>query len=265
MSGLTTQLDALARSVPPSPAFAEGVLRHLPAGPAARGRTRVSRRWLLCAAVPVAACALAGIGLWGGLLMAAPVAFAEVAKTIRHTHSVTLTLVTDGQKGHVTEKEGAGSRVEMPGGVTYLYDAKAGLSVTVDEGRRLWVITAAKRPIDVYDWLKKLGGVDATRIGESAIGGKKVVVFRADLPLPAPGELLARTTFWVDPETRLPVRVEQEPLNPAPGAGVPRKVVLEDIRFDTVVDDSAFNATAPAGFQVRDNRSTPTTRTKVGP
>ena len=72
-------------------------------------------------------------------------------------------------------------------------------------------------------------------LGEEFIDGKIVYGFRAKHPK-------VNITIWVDPETALPVRLEQE-------AGQMR-IICKDMLFDVPIDESFFSMEAPEGYKV---------------
>lgn len=72
-------------------------------------------------------------------------------------------------------------------------------------------------------------------LGSSVIDGHSVVGFRSVLP----GD---EFTFWVDPATELPVRVEV--LNVVGG----RRFVMTDFDFETPMDESGFSTDIPSGY-----------------
>lgn len=84
------------------------------------------------------------------------------------------------------------------------------------------------------------GGKDAKPAGEKEIGGVR-----------APGYLVERfgseLTIWINPETRLPLRVES--VSKAQGKEI--RSILTDFRIDAEIDDALFALDPPEGYAVR--------------
>lgn len=256
MTPLVQQLEDLGRAQPNAPDFSRGVMRRLSAPQRSRReRLLVDRRWLIGTAGLAAASATLVVALWYAIFTSAPVAFAQVTRNVRNTHTVSLILEMGQQRDRFISKEGVGTRYESgDGSMVWITNRKAKAALIYYPAQRVAVITRLANRTDAYKWLKGLEGTRPTSIGKGIVNGKEALGFRADLPLPGAPDVLAHTTLWVDPATRLPVQVEQEPLKPAPAVGIPKKVVIRDIRFDTPLKDEQFDVSAPAGYTVQDNR-----------
>lgn len=256
MTPLVQQLEDLGRAQPDAPDFSRGVMRRLSAPQRSRRqRSLVNRRWLIGTAGLAAASVAVVVALWYAIFTSGAVAFAQVTRNVRNTHTVSLILEMGQQRDRFMSKEGVGTRYESgDGSMVWITNRKAKAALIYYPAHRVAVITRLAHPTDAYEWLKGLEGTKPASIGKGVVNGKEAMGFRADLPLPGAPDVLAHTTLWVDPATRLPVEVEQEPLKPAPAVGIPKKVVIRDIQFDTPLKDEQFDLTAPPGYTVQDNR-----------
>jgi len=70
-------------------------------------------------------------------------------------------------------------------------------------------------------------------LGERDIGGQRLIGFRATHPK-------AEIIIWADPQTALPVRIEQ--------MGGQMKVICKNVMFDVPMDDTLFSMNVPEGY-----------------
>jgi outer membrane lipoprotein-sorting protein len=90
---------------------------------------------------------------------------------------------------------------------------------------------------DIFAMAAMAQGPDGQELGAREVSGIQALGFR---------ELSLGTecTYWVDPETRLPVRIEI--LKTRNG----RKIVMSDFEYNVDVDPAFFDTTAPEGYTV---------------
>jgi hypothetical protein len=74
------------------------------------------------------------------------------------------------------------------------------------------------------------------KLGERDIAGQKLIGFRAKHPK-------AEITIWADPETALPVRIEQNEGQ--------MNVICKNIQFDLAMEESLFSMDVPEGYKLQ--------------
>lgn len=92
--------------------------------------------------------------------------------------------------------------------------------------------------------LRRLTEVDAKLVGEKAIGGIQARGYLVN-------NLGMEMTIWIDPATRLPVRLESS--NRIQGQEY--RFTASDFRIDPEIDDALFRTDPPAGYAVRKGES----------
>jgi hypothetical protein len=83
------------------------------------------------------------------------------------------------------------------------------------------------------------------RLADKNIAGKRALGFLVRL---GEGRYRQEATVWVDPETRLPVRLEMAGKD---DQGREARQVLDDILFDRPLDAALFSLTPPAGYKTQ--------------
>lgn len=114
------------------------------------------------------------------------------------------------------------------------------LELFPEEKRAVETTLASRGPTKDPDLLRMAVDLqDGTEddLGVRQFEGRKARGFRAARP----GNDL---TFWVDPETELPTRVE------IVHTGTGRKIIMSEFEFDVDFDESLFSTTAPEGYTV---------------
>jgi hypothetical protein len=108
-----------------------------------------------------------------------------------------------------------------------------------------------KREVDLYREVRDLPLDQAHPLpdrildGQRLLGLETILVDRAD-----DGVITMTRQFWVDPDTKLPVRIESSHRTTRPDHG--ETDWLEDqFVFDAPLDESLFSADPPAGFRQR--------------
>ena len=86
---------------------------------------------------------------------------------------------------------------------------------------------------NVITELQDSPGFVVEELGEQEIQGRRVIGFRATHPK-------VEVTIWADPETALPVRIEQ--------VGGQMKVICKNLMFDVPMDESLFSMDVPEGY-----------------
>ncbi|MEN6450782.1 MAG: hypothetical protein ABFC96_09840, partial [Thermoguttaceae bacterium] len=206
------------------------------------------------------ACATAGIIAvvgWFLLLGSSPqISLAQVLDRVAKTRSVTFKescATIPGQPAGVVRGSILADglvRMDMPDGYFTVMDTKSGTALCVSPKEKTARIMMGIRtpPINIYEMLRNIISDKSPRLPDEMIEGRKANVFRVEpneevrkqshgLPCPA-------MKVWVDPSTKLPIRMEpivQDPKDP---------MVMYDFVFDKPLDRSLFSLTPPAGYKV---------------
>ena len=118
--------------------------------------------------------------------------------------------------------------------------AKA-LELYPEEKRAVETTVLGKVPANDPDILRRASDAQnrfGEDLGEQEIDGRMARGFR----VPEPHN---DWTFWIDPETELPIRIELVQTQ----AG--RKLIWSEFEFDVDFDESLFSTTAPEGYTVQ--------------
>jgi outer membrane lipoprotein-sorting protein len=126
-----------------------------------------------------------------------------------------------------------------------ILDTARGRMVVLDTAKKsAMVMENAKPPEDfaakTVEHLRNLPGKDAKPVGRERIGNVEAEGFRVE-------EKGGTTVAWVDPKTRLPIRIDvtNTYLNK------PVHATLTDFQLDPPLDDSLFRAEPPEGYSVQ--------------
>jgi len=104
---------------------------------------------------------------------------------------------------------------------------------------------------DLYTVIREVAENPIEQLGTKQIDGRTLIGYVGSLKEKQPNGVgtTRPVRVWVDPKTKLPVRLEfvDSIKNQVVGA-------LFDLRFDEPIDDALFAMTVPDGFRVNDNR-----------
>lgn len=206
------------------------------------------------AAAAVAAAALVNVVVWFFGLAQPSVAFADVLEKLKQTRTLSARLDSENR----LLMKGSVMRLESDDGYM-IWNQQTGRQLSVDfEKRQVSLLQMAEAPFDLYSWLRDYEADSAQFIGEKQLAGQRVVGFRITRPPTAfNGTLL--WTFWVDPATELPVRIDIEGQAPQDSGQI------TDLRFDVPLADDLFEMTTPEGYAVIDLGGTSTTQLATPP
>ena len=199
------------------------------------------------------------VAMWVVLGRGASMAFADVLQQIREIHTVkykqTITSSMTGDAlststSEVLVADRYRSRSTLSNGdVIMITDSTPG-------NDRLLMLNAQKRTAllvrrtgreesekpNLLDRVLKLDEKRAKAIGQKEIDGHLADGFRVDTDD-------QNNTFWIDPQTRLPVRVE---IASIPGWTPSRHIVMTDFQWNVPVDASLVSTTPPPGYEQND-------------
>lgn len=217
----------------------------MPAPP--RRRTRSVIRYAIWSA------ALLFLAMIGGWLLAPPrLAFADVTDKVARTHSVSLTVTTEIDGKSRIEKGFALSdgriRMESPDGNYTIIDpnSRRSLAVNPKEKRALLIRGYHNRlPPNIYEVFRGIRKEEVRKLPAETVDGKSVEVFLAKLKSP---ESEQEVKVFVDPKTRLPMRLEMSHQNEKTKK-LERSVI--DLAFDRPIDEALFSTEPPARYAVQ--------------
>lgn len=197
-----------------------------------------------------------GILVWAVLALLGPwatVSYGAVADQIRAARTIQyhVTATANGvaapeAASKVYMKEPGHLRIESAA-ATIITDAAAEQTLSLDprtQSAHLVTIKAGAPvphggPFDSVESFKKLAEAKGEPIADRKIGDVNAKGFELHVND-------QNLSMWVDPKTRLPLRIESSAL----AGGQQVQVVLSDFVFDQPLDDALFNVTPPPGFTV---------------
>jgi hypothetical protein len=198
-----------------------------------------------------------GLSIWllVALFGATPsVSYAEVAQEIRAARTLTYTVTTDVEGISMVMKQlvrGSVIRTEMPMGQVIISETDGAnmKSLTLDNLSQTARVMNFKRdgantpalqanPANAAEGFRALADQQGEPIADREINGIKAKGFQTKGMFPA--------SIWVDPVTKLPLRVEYH----VTVAGKPASIVMSGFVFDPPLDESQFSLVPPAGYKV---------------
>lgn len=129
-----------------------------------------------------------------------------------------------------------------------MMDFSSQVTIELESGKTSEAPITPTPAVDLLANIREIPPEATTRLPERNIGGKQVVGFFSRQSKPtAGGTVTWERTYWVDPETRLPVRIEVSHY------GTDSRIagsewVLSGFVFDEDIPESEFNTELPAGY-----------------
>jgi outer membrane lipoprotein-sorting protein len=198
-----------------------------------------------------AAACLVGLLVWLSLSGSwESIAFADVQEKLERTQNVTLKVSLKGegpeQFTQVTTTRSGMMRVETSNGdIIGIVNPKQrrSLELKVKEKKAVLKTHFSSRQTSLFQKLRSVHEDPIKRLPDREVDGKRAIGFLVvleDTEFPSGTE----ASVWVDPHTRLPVRLEMAE------AGGKDTIIMEEIVFDCQLDNSLFDTTPPAGYTV---------------
>ena len=208
----------------------------------------------------IAAAALVAVG---GLFYVAffpspeATAFTEVAQKLRDAHTLTYRGIVESPElktrmtMRVLVKEPGHFRAELDGGMISIVDGRQGKQLTLDPATKTALLLEGKAPkappgpaaaVGLVDHLRQLTEGDAKPVGDQAIGK-----IRARGYLVKNKKFGTAMTVWIDPGTRLPIRIESSDRI----QGKEYRTTMSDFQIDPPIDDALFRVAPPPGYVLR--------------
>ncbi len=187
-------------------------------------------------------------------------AFAKVVEEVQQTRSLSFR----------TKSQGPGSPVEdemrlviLPNGKIRsdnskgysIQDIKARKMITVErESKTVHILEGFSPPgpsvgdLNLYEMIKNIRKDAVKRLPDEEIDGRNAIVFRVDVKELPKSSKTAAWKVWIDPSTKLPIRLE---VTAEDENGKPVRCVMYDIEFDRPFDPSLFSFKPPEGYSAQ--------------
>lgn len=214
-------------------------------------KSRISK---LAAAAAIVIAVLLGLQFFGGPF-GSSVTWADVIEPIFNADTAVLEIIIGAEEDDtpVIHDMVMGSRIRRT-----LSNVDGVVSVIDLETSRILSLTEEKRKAEYIDleglpsipnYMEQLRNVitmleespdfNVEELGEQQIDGRTVIGFRATHPK-------VEITIWADPDTALPVRIEQ--------SGGQMQIICQNLEFDVPMDDSLFSMDVPEGYTVEETQ-----------
>ena len=181
----------------------------------------------------------------------ATVTFADVIEPILNAQTAEFDIIMgEDEQGPVIHDMVKGSRIRrtmsnMEDDIIII-DLEAGRILTINISKKEAAYVDLKGLPSIPNYMEVLKNLIAMlqespdftveELGEQEIQGRSLIGFRANHPR-------AEITIWADPQTALPIQIEQ--IEPQ------LKVVCKNMEFDRQMDDALFSMDVPDGFQLQ--------------
>ncbi len=124
------------------------------------------------------------------------------------------------------------------------------VSISPDNGSISTSKPAPAPEVDFYKRIREFPADQAKRLPPKEVDGKEAVGFRTVETTKRKQGLDTWTrTYWIDPDSSLPTRIEVDFASTAPNRGH-TKWVLSNIVFDNPIDESLLSTDPPEGYKV---------------
>ena len=200
---------------------------------------------------------IGGIGIFSLMNQNSPLAFADVVQPILEARNAVFKIkigdspviedrILDNRISRTLETvPWARSVIDLQAGQILSLDSRKNQAVYMDleglpEGQALTGVgnnSYLDLLRNLIQMLQDSGEFNIEQLGLQVFDGRELQGFRADHPL-------VSLTIWADPETSMPVRVEQTESQ--------MTIVCFDMKFDVEMDASLFSMEAPEGYTVQE-------------
>jgi outer membrane lipoprotein-sorting protein len=217
-----------------------------------------NRRNPMLRRITVLASATAGVAAVVALFVlfnsAARLSFAQVTDTVARTRSIIFKMTTQipgrpEEVLHMTFLADGRSRVDMADGHYTVMDLKGTALIVAPREKKVTIMRGLYVPsgVNPYELFRNPTSQKSVPLPDETLDGRKANVFRVELGDEARKEARGAAEpmkVWVDPKTKLPVRME--PLHQPDK----QRMVIDGIQFDQPVDESLLSVDPPKGYTV---------------
>ena len=179
------------------------------------------------------------------------IAFADVMQQVNQTKSFQATIIQTGdgreprQSARLSDK-GSRGRIDTDDGLIIIDDDKTADIITLDT--KAHVACRSTEPnsanLDLYAELRQIASQIPKSIGKKDFNGQSLNGFSGTITLM--GKKGVSATVWVDPQSKLPARIEVSLKQDGPPM-----TVINNLKFDVPLDDSMFDMAVPQGYELR--------------
>lgn len=209
--------------------------------------------------------------IWQPSEAGANVSFAEVQESVKSTKTLTYreTTITNGSDSR--EEQTETEEISLLAPSTVRFDKANGAYSLLDIGERrtLYVdpekqqvtlfegmgqITAEMQKMNLYDFFRGIQARAVSNLPAKTLDGKQCPGFlvKHEVEHPWSEESLAiELSVWVDPNNKLPVRIEEHRRYKEDGQEISVQVVRDQFVFDAPLDPKLFSFDPPEGYQVQ--------------
>jgi outer membrane lipoprotein-sorting protein len=185
------------------------------------------------------------------------IAFAQVIEKLQKSQSVAfkysisgINVPAEGELRGIVLPDGK-MRLESPQGSGYMIqDSKARKSLIIDKQRKTAQVLEGYIPpmaSHLYDMIHKVQSNVVKQLPDDEINGQKTLVFQVEYQERNGGKTPMRV--WVDPKTKLPVRMVYDNAGQGEKSGQNIKITIDDIVCDQPFDPSLFSFDVPKGYK----------------
>ncbi|HUG18377.1 MAG TPA: hypothetical protein VMM56_05330, partial [Planctomycetaceae bacterium] len=257
------------RTVPPIPAFNVELPARVVEHRSLLRRTPMLVRIAVSLAAVVMLVTFAVI--WQPSEAGANVSFAEVQERVEKTKTLTYreTTITNGTDSR--EEQTETEKISLLAPSTVRFDKANGAYSLLDIGERrsLYVdpekkqvtlfegmgqITAEMQKMNLYDFLRGIQARAVSNLPAKSLDGKQCPGFLVQHEVAHPWseeKLAIELSVWVDPESKLPVRIEEHRRYKEDDQEISAQVVMDQFVFDAPLDQKLFSFDPPEGYKVQ--------------
>lgn len=268
---LEDQLRGLSDDLTSRGSVAPRVMREVRGQLAASGSIPASkrkRRWAVppapryTAAMIVISIFVVGVVVWMRAgVPATALAFAEVQEAVRNVKTAVVVVEYPDypHRDHrlLLRRDSQSARTEWANGLVWIRNGREGKMLVLNpEAKTAVYIPSSLGDVSTAEMLDKMARIEEEAVrplGRRELDGRTLVGFVVDVHGNMEGKMKAHV--WVDPDSRLPVRVESKPMDPKDiEAALVGNVVMQ-LSCNEPLDASLFSVTPPEGYTLSDHRS----------
>jgi hypothetical protein len=255
-------VEAVKTYTPPA-GLQEAIRERLFAKPKVAGLAARPRRWTMrrmacygAAATVVSLLFTLSIVFDGHGNLGANIAFADVQQAVREMKSAVVRMIhpLQPERNQTVYLLGANRSRKEQNSLVFIHDrTKEKMLVLNPADKTAWFLPAPRlgNPWEGLDPVLKIEEKAVEKLGQRQFNGKTLIGFRlgrTDPKNPA-GADAERCEAWIDPQTRLPSRLESEPPNLQDPLTRRHRLVVE-YAFNTPLDESLFSMTPPKDYRL---------------
>lgn len=268
---LEDQLRGLSDDLTARGSVAPHVMREVRGQLAASGSMAASkrtRRWAVppapryTAAMVVISILVVGVVVWMRAgVPATALAFAKVQEAVRNVKTAVVAVENRDypHRDHrlLLRRDPQSARTEWANGLVWIRDGREGKMLVLNPQAKTAVYVPSSLGDDstaeMLDNIARIEEEAVRPLGRRELDGRTLVGFVIDVQGDMEGKMKAHV--WVDPDSRLPVRVESKPIDPKDWEAALVGNVVMQLSVNEPLDASLFSVTPPEGYTLSDHHS----------